>query len=111
MEVQFDECYKIDGCYQLMTDYKDHIAAFYQLYSKKMKKYKKEVISTHFGKIIPKANYPHRDDEPNNFLSVYGPINQKHNIGKYVSRDNVAMFVSVSANLKTLFRTGVFQVL
>lgn len=88
-EVQFDgsNCYDIP----VMTNYKDHVAKYFQFYADF--EYELNIMSTCEGRALRKFNYKYRNQ--NSTLSIYGPIEQDHNIGKKVIHFKVIQYKSL----------------
>lgn len=77
---------------KMIQTYKDHVPNFFKFYA--TFQYHKNIMSTHFGKNISRMSYCYNEEvKPENMLSIFGPINQKHNLGKYVKKDRVQIFV------------------
>lgn len=84
-----------------MKNYRNYIPKFFEFYSKF--KYSKFVMSTYDGMQLERINYAYREEIENNILCIFGPINRKHNIGKYPSKNDVEYFIELCGNLTREF--------
>ncbi|KAL7044540.1 hypothetical protein ACKWTF_001949 [Chironomus riparius] len=84
-----------------MKNYKSYIPKFFEFYSKFQ--YKKYVMSIYDGKQLERFKYEYQDEINEHILCIFGPINRKHNIGKYPSSKDVEYFVKLSQSLEGEF--------
>lgn len=53
-------------------------------------------MSTYEGSSIEKVTYKYPDQiSDNNLLAIFGPINQEHNIGKYIPKKKMEKFIKL----------------
>jgi len=76
-----------------MINYKTYIPKFLQFYSKF--EYSTFVMSIYDGKKLNRFNYEYREDFKGSILCIFGPLNRKHNIGKYPSKTDVEYFINL----------------
>ncbi|XP_070499663.1 terminal uridylyltransferase Tailor-like [Chironomus tepperi] len=84
-----------------MNGYKTYIPKFFEFYSKL--EYPKYVMSTYEGKQLMRINYEYPEEFEEHFLCIYGPINRRHNIGKYLTKSSAEYFIKLCQSLEREF--------
>jgi hypothetical protein len=60
--------------------------------------YQKFVISVHYGIKQVRSLYENKEEINDDYLlCIYGPINKKHNLGKYLAKKSVARFAGMAS--------------
>lgn len=60
-------------------------------------------MSTYEGKQLDRVNYDYPNEIESHTLCIFGPINEKHNIGKYPSKKDVEYFIILCKSLNSEF--------
>lgn len=98
--VQFDDkrgltYYKLEK----MHNYKIHIANFFQFYASF--DCNKKVISIFKGREVTRKSYAYQKEvsKEENHFCIFGPINQEHNLGKYIAKPKIRGFLKTCDGL------------
>ena len=99
-EVQFDPQRDLSYFKEIlkMKDYKIHIPNFFGFYGRF--KYYKNLMSVYKGREIPRGSYKYKEEVPKErLMSIFGPLNQEHNLGKHLEKNEANKFIHKSSAL------------
>ena len=84
-----------------MKNYRSYVLKFFEFYANFQ--YSNYVMSIYDGKQIERNRYQYPEEIDEHILCIFGPINRRHNIGKYPSKKDVEYFILLCQNLQREF--------